>query len=156
MNFKIVKYRDSDLEEVSSLVRRVSKKYLFQKDHADACISYINLFDPKKNTKLAQEYKTSQIFLIAKLDGKIVGMARGRKIGKLGNLYIEGRLQRNGIGTKLLQEFERNAKKKGWKKMRLNSSLKAVEFYKKNGYKKSTNPKKGRHGLIIQPMRKIL
>ncbi len=156
MDIKIVNYKNSDSEEVSSLVRRVSKKYLFQKDQADASFSYINLFDPKKNSTLAEEYQTSPIFLIAKQDGKIVGMARARRIEKLSNLFIEGRLQRQGFGSILLKRFETVAKNQGWKKVKLNSSPTSIIFYEKNGYKKSTNLKKGRHGLIIQPMRKIL
>lgn len=154
MNITIVKYKNSDLEEVSSLVRRVSKKYLFQKDHADACLSYINLFDPKKNITLAEEYQTSPIFLIAKLDGKIVGMARARKIEKLSNLYIEGKLHRHGLGSRLLKKFETIAKSKNWNKLKVNSAPESVEFYKKQGYKKTTKMTLNKTGVLVQPMKK--
>ncbi|MDO8647750.1 MAG: GNAT family N-acetyltransferase [Candidatus Diapherotrites archaeon] len=55
---------------------------------------------------------------------------------KIGALYVKHTLHNQGIGTKLLNYAEKLAKRKGLKKLKLNSTKTAFEFYKSKGYKK--------------------
>ena len=59
-----------------------------------------------------------------------------------------------GIGKKLITQFEKQALKQGSNKIKIKSSLYAVNFYQNRGYKKSTGIKTAFKGLNFQPMKK--
>ena len=70
------------------------------------------------------------------------------------NLYVKGIEHRKGIGTILLNQFEKLAKIKGEKIIKIRSSLYAIPFYRKRGYKKTTGIRCF-HRLRFQPMAKL-
>ena len=100
----------------------------------------------------------SQFVYVAEDHGNIVGVLRGR-IGRLGSLFVDKSHQREGIGQMLVERFEQEIESLGGGVIRVASSLYAVKFYEKLGYKKSTGVRKSwsfeGYGFPIQPMRKV-
>jgi len=73
--------------------------------------------------------------LVAEENGRIIGTANLSDDGWLGAFFVDPASIKCGVGTRLLRAMERIAKKKGFKAIRMHSSVNAVEFYKKNGYR---------------------
>lgn len=92
----------------------------------------------------------SPIFFLAIDKQKIVGMIRGTE-NRIINLFVLGSYHGKGIGKKLVEKFEMEARKGNSKIIKIRSSLFAISFYEKMGYKKSTGIKNFK-GIKIQPM----
>jgi len=90
---------------------------------------------------------------IAECDGKVVGFARGRG-ERISSLFVDGRYHRRGIGTRLTAMLE-TALRKNTDIIRIRSSLHAVSFYERMGYRKTTGVRRF-HGILIQPMKKVV
>lgn len=81
--------------------------------------------------------------LIITLDRQIVGEAillwrKGLKVGRLYNIVIDPAYQGAGLGKKLLEACEKEAVRKKCKRLSLEvrtDNVRAIEFYKKYGYK---------------------
>ncbi|MDD2758339.1 MAG: GNAT family N-acetyltransferase [Patescibacteria group bacterium] len=99
-----------------------------------------------------EKFKKTQIFFVAIDRNKIIGLIRGNP-GKIVNLFVDGKYHHNGTGKKLMERFQAEAKKINSKEIKIKSSLYAVPFYKKMGFKKTTGMRNF-HGLKIWPMRK--
>ena len=101
----------------------------------------------------------SQMVYVAEAEGDIVGVIRGR-IDRVASLFVAGGFQRKGIGRRLLERFEQECIRSGARVMKVSATLEAVRFYQAMGYKKSTGVRTGwsfqGHGLLVQPMRKVL
>ena len=101
----------------------------------------------------------SQFVYVAEDKGEVVGVLRGR-IGRLGSLFVAKSHQGRGIGKMLVERFEREIKSNGGGVIRVASSMYAVSFYSKIGYKKSTGVRNSwsfeGYGFPIQPMRKVI
>ena len=111
-------------------------KYMDSKDYNSKQIKAwlkINRTDEVKN-KIKNKKK--DLFVITNKN-KIVGVG-SLNINKkeLGSLYVNYKIHRKGIGSKLLNYVEKYAKKKGIKNLRLFSTITAFDFYKNKGYKK--------------------
>ena len=111
-------------------------KYMDSKDYNSKQIKAwlkINRTDEVKN-KIKNKKK--DIFVIINKN-RIVGVG-SLNINKkeLGSLYVNYKIHRKGIGSKLLNYVEKYAKKKGIKNLRLFSTITAFDFYKNKGYKK--------------------
>ncbi len=71
---------------------------------------------------------------------EVSGRAEGFSVlvpseNELRALYVTGAIARRGIGTALFKILEEKAKELGLKKLKLSSSLNAVQFYEKNGFR---------------------
>jgi GNAT superfamily N-acetyltransferase len=101
----------------------------------------------------------SEMVFVAEDDGQIVGVLRGRK-ERLASLFVRGDRQRQGIGRRLVERFERECLGQGVTVIRVASTLYAIPFYLTMGYKRSTGVRAGwsfeGQGLRYQPMKKIL
>jgi GNAT superfamily N-acetyltransferase len=101
----------------------------------------------------------SEMVFVAKDEGEIVGVLRGRK-ERLGSLFVRGDHHRQGIGRRLVERFEQECRGQGMTVIRVASSLYAVPFYLAMGYKRSTGVRSGwsfqGRGLKVQPMKKVL
>ncbi|MBI4452125.1 GNAT family N-acetyltransferase [Candidatus Woesearchaeota archaeon] len=88
-------------------------------------------------TKIKESINNSnKLIFVATDNGKIAGVASlNLKEMELGSLYIKHNIHKKGIGTRLLEYIERYAKNNGFKKLKLGSTITALEFYKNNGYK---------------------
>jgi GNAT superfamily N-acetyltransferase len=97
--------------------------------------------------------------LVAEVDSRIVGVLRGSP-GRLHSLFVDAGYQGRGIGRELVESFEQECQRKGVTKITLASSLYAVRFYQRLGYKRSTGLRHGPcfdgNGFPTQPMKKIL
>jgi GNAT superfamily N-acetyltransferase len=96
---------------------------------------------------------------VAEHNGRLVGLLRGSP-GRLHSLFVDQSQFNKGIGRKLLNHFEQACKEVGVEKITLASTLYAVPFYQKMGYKKSTGVRRGwsfdGEGFLWQPMKKVL
>jgi GNAT superfamily N-acetyltransferase len=101
----------------------------------------------------------SEMVFVAEEDGEILGVLRGRK-ERLGSLFVRGDRHRQGIGRRLVERFEQECLAQGVTVIRVASTLYAIPFYSKMGYKRSTGMRSGwsfeGRGLKVQPMKKIL
>lgn len=101
----------------------------------------------------------SEIVYLAETDGQIAGVLRGR-MDRLGSLFVDKAFHGQGIGRSLVEKFETEIRARGGQIIRVASSLYAVPFYLKLGYKRSTGLRRGwsfqGQGLPIQPMKKNL
>lgn len=153
----IRKFRAEDTKSTALIVmntfRRFNSKEYFQRS---AIQRYLDRYDPKKNTQqeLLKSFKSTPIFFVATERGKIIGMIRGRP-DCITNLFVEGTGHHKGVGRRLMKRFEREARKLGSRRINLRSSLFAVGFYGRMGYKKTTGIR-NLHGLKVNPMRKEL
>lgn len=150
---RIRKFKISDTYDVVSLISETFAKYNKNEGTKEAIKRYIEHFNPKKNSIKKSFLKTS-IFFVAIEKEKIVGVVRGNK-NRIVNLFVKGRYHGKGIGKKLMQRFETECRKHHSSKIRIRSSLYAIPFYQRLGYKKTTGIRNFM-GLKIQPMRKIL
>jgi GNAT superfamily N-acetyltransferase len=125
---------------------------------------YLGPFQHANSTKREDQQEIANliqapIVLVAKEEGKIVGVLRGRS-GRLHSLFVDQRHHRRGIGRQLMEVFEDECRKLGAERITLASSLFAVPFYASLGYKKSTGVRKGwsfdGEGFKWQPMKKVL
>ena len=104
----------------------------------------------------------AEMVYVAEDEGEIVGVLRGNAPGdgRLLSLYVRGDYQWRGIGRKLVERFEQDCLWKGVRRIRLSTSLYALPFYLKLGYKRSTGVRTGfsfeGRGLVYQPMKKDL
>lgn len=107
---------------------------------------------------IARTIRAEMVF-VAEEDGEIVGVLRGRK-ERLASLFVRGDHHRQGIGRRLVERFEQECHGLGVAVIRVASTLYAVPFYLKMGYKRSTGVRTGWSfegaGLRVQPMRKVL
>jgi GNAT superfamily N-acetyltransferase len=101
----------------------------------------------------------SEMAFVARDEGEIVGVLRGRK-ERLASLFVRGDRHRQGIGRRLVERFEQECLGQGVAVIRVASSLYAVPFYLALGYKRSTGVRSGwsfdGRGLKTQPMKKVL
>lgn len=148
---KIRKYKNSDLKEVANLIKITFKKFSKTDGSKKAVEAYINNYNDLEKLKL--KFENSPIFYIAEDKGKIIGVIRGNE-GRIGNLFVLEDYQGKNVGSKLLKKFENEAKRKSSKLIRIRSSLYAVPFYQRKGYKKSRGMIKAKKlfGLRYQPM----
>jgi ribosomal protein S18 acetylase RimI-like enzyme len=144
------------MEDVAHLVRETFGKYNNEGENKDAVNGYIAHFSTGKENidALKKMFLGSFLFFVATDGNKIVGMIRGRK-ERITNLFVSGDYHSQGIGTKLVEAFEKESLKRKIKIIRIKASLFAVPFYQKMGYKKTTGIRNF-IGLKIQPMSKLL
>ena len=89
-----------------------------------------------------------EIFLVAEIDNKIVGLIDGyiiesicykEKVAYLDHICVDKNHRNNDIGSKLIEEFSKKVEKKGAKYIKLNAfeeNIPAVSLYRKHGFEK--------------------
>lgn len=87
-----------------------------------------------ENTQRWADKLTSQYFLIAELDNKIVGFASLENNSYLDFLYVHKDYQRQGIADRLYSEIEREAIKKKATIIHSDVSKTARPFFEKKGF----------------------
>ncbi len=102
-------------------------------------------------------------FLVAKVDGKIVGFVAGdanwfsrrekKKVGAIHEIVVDPEYQGMGIGTRLMEEILKYFKSKGLDTAELwvgDENYRAINFYKKFGFQE-----KGRYNYWIRMTKKL-
>jgi GNAT superfamily N-acetyltransferase len=107
---------------------------------------------------IAEVIRADMVF-VAEDEGEIVGVLRGSS-GRLRSLFVRGDHHRQGLGRRLVEQFEQACLCQGATTIRVASTLYAVPFYTSVGYKKTTGVRTMRSfegsGLQYQPMKKVL
>ena len=103
--------------------------------------------DEKEEKKIKKRIKSrKEIFLVAEIDNKIVGLIDGyiiesiyykEKISYLDHLCVDEKYRNNEIGSNLIERFSEISKKKGASYIKLNAfekNIPAVSLYNKHGF----------------------
>jgi predicted N-acetyltransferase YhbS len=161
---KIRGYQEQDAAEVGLLIKNTYSEFnldfLDPKDQEPFLgpFFYAGSSDQSHLDEIKRMIQ-SEVVLVAEDKGKIVGVLRGR-MGRLGSLFVSKSHHAQGIGRSLVEHFEDRIRVRGGGVLLVASSLYAVPFYSKLGYKKSTGVRKSwsfqGYGFPIQPMKKIL
>lgn len=92
--------------------------------------------DPAHRADIARMIQAPMVY-VAEVGGEIAGVLRGRP-GRLHSLFVSAGHHGHGIGRALVTRFEEECRAAGATKITLASTLFAVPFYQRMGYKKST------------------
>ena len=95
-------------------------------------------------------------FIVAELDGKIVGMGairyKSEIIAEVKRMRVDPGQQRSGIGSRILAILEVKAKELGYKELHLDTSSQlvgAMNFYLKHGYVEFKRVKRDNGELVF-------
>lgn len=162
--FSIRDYREADAQVVGRLIADTYSEFNLsfaspvERGRLLGPFRYARSADPAHREAIARVIR-SEMVLVAEDEGEIVGVLRGRK-GRLGSLFVRGDYHRRGVGRSLVAHFEQMCLGQGVAEIKVASTLYAVPFYTRMGYKKTTGVRSGRSfegsGLPWQPMKKRL
>jgi N-acetylglutamate synthase-like GNAT family acetyltransferase len=139
------KFRDDDALEASDLIRKTLSE-VNSKFYPKSVIKYMyNEFSPKFLIELSKERE----FFVAIEKSKIIGTITIIK-DYIGTVFVNPENLFKGIGTKLMYTIEDLAKQRKIKKLRLQSSINAVGFYEKLGYKKGEQSQSEEYGITYE------
>ena len=114
----------------------------------------------KSIDSLKDEYEDSSYHLIGVIDNKIIACGRlhfnNAYEAQIRYMAIDEHYQRKGIGVKVIELLEAEAKKNQINKIVLNARNHVIEFYKKSGYKAVRKYEGSATGIPHTTMEKIL
>ena len=114
----------------------------------------------KSIESLKDEYEDSSYHLIGVIDNKIIACGRlhfnNAYEAQIRYMAIDEHYQRRGIGVKVIELLEAEAKKKQINKIVLNARNHVIEFYAKSGYKAVRKYEGSDTGIPHTTMEKIL
>lgn len=161
---KIRQYRDDDAPAVGRLIAETFRKYNLSHAGPEEQERLLGPFrhafsDDIGHREAVRSILRSPMIYVAQDGDEIVGVLRGRK-NVLATLFVRGDRQGQGIGSRLVERFERDSRAQGVTWIRVAATLAAVPFYKAVGFKKSTGirpcPTFDGTDLKMQPMKKLL
>ncbi len=154
---KFRKFKKRDIRQIAEIKNSVFSKFNHSEYFEKGAIKwYLNFANPKmSDAKLLEAFHISDesIFYVAEEKGKIIGYIKGGA-DRISNLFVKEEHHKKGVGKKLVKLLEVEAKKQNSKEIKIRSSIYAVPFYQKMGYKKTTGIR-NMNGLKIQPMKKV-
>ncbi len=129
MNIEIINVRNEDDLIMCSKLR---KKVFGEEENAPEALYIIDEYDRKNDTR---NY-------LLKVDDIPVATVRFIKVNdntiKLQRLVVPKEYRKNGYARKILNYLEKDAYDLGYRKIIMDSALKAVGFYEKNNYNKTS------------------
>lgn len=126
---RIRKYNFDDAEAHAE-VHRESVRGVASEDYRDEVIEVWASKEPE-DSSLDEEKER----FVAEEDGKIVGFSDyNKETNELSGLYVKPDYTGKGIGEKLLQKAEENARENGLERLWCKSTITAKDFYQKHGY----------------------
>jgi len=157
-------YRESDAQSVGRLIADTYSQFNLSFASADELGKLLGPFrharsaEPAHREAIAQAIRAPMVF-VAEEDGQIVGVLRGRK-ERLASLFVRGDRHRQGIGRRLVEQFEQECRRQEVTVIRVAATLYAIPFYAALGYRRTTGVRNGWSfggtGLKYQPMKKVL
>jgi len=157
-------YREADEEAVGRLIADTygtfNLSFLTPEERAPFLGPFHDARSPKAHHKaeIARVIQAAMVF-IAEDDGEIIGVLRGRP-DKLQSLFVREDYHRQGVGRRLVKQFERACREQGAVAIKVQATVYAVPFYLAMGYKRTTGTRQMRsfegRGLTYQPMKKTL
>jgi ribosomal protein S18 acetylase RimI-like enzyme len=148
MGITIRRLQKKDEKKVFSLIKRTFLKYNNISLSQEVIRDYLSFLTHDNFCVFLR-----QDSFVAEYDRKVVGFARGRR-ERISSLFVDGRYHRRSIGTRLTAMLEA-ALMKNTDIIRIRSSLHAVDFYERVGYRKTTGVRRF-HGILMQPMKKVV
>lgn len=153
-DIRIVKLQLKYVKDVCRLSVKTYKEFCAHEDTREAAQRYINHYNFNKNkNEVIRKYQSYELKFIALIEDTVVGIIAGSR-DQINNLFVAGKYHHRGAGVLLYRAFEKSSIKKGSRAIKVDSSLYAIPFYKKMGFKKTTGVR-SLFGLIYQPMKKI-
>ena len=114
----------------------------------------------KSIESLKDEYEDSSYHLIGVIDNKIIACGRlhfnSDNEAQIRYMAIDENFQRKGIGVKIIELLEAEAKKKQINKIVLNARNHVIKFYAKSGYRAVRKYEGSDTGIPHTTMEKIL
>jgi len=143
----IRKTKPEDAEAISRLHRQTIKR-VNSKDYSR---EQVEVWSKRSTPGWIKKIITNPdvYYYVAVEKNNIVGFGDFSREDGLRGLYIASDWINKGVGRKLVQKIEREARKLGIKELKLKSTLTAYEFYKKMGF---TKTKRGRHTIGKQKL----
>lgn len=139
-----------DAKEISSIIQ----KTLFETNsryYQKSVLNYLsNEYSPDNLIKMAEK---KELF-VAIDNGIIIGVAAVED-NDISTVFILPEYQNQGIGKKLMKKVEDVAKNNGFREVKLNASINALEFYKKIGYKKGKRVEKENLGVTYEMIKEF-
>jgi ribosomal protein S18 acetylase RimI-like enzyme len=157
-------YQEDDARQVGILIADTYTEFNLGFASAEEQPSLLGPFQHARSSDQVHQKQIadtiqSEIVLVAEDSRKIVGVLRGRK-ERLASLFVHKDYHRQGIGRKLVDQFERESLNQDVALVKVAATLYAVPFYKKMGYQESGEIKTSwsfdGYGLQHQPMIKLL
>lgn len=145
------KFELKDAKEISLLIRQ-ALKLVNSKDYPEDNIKFmVDYFSPETVIELAQK----RYMLIALNNTKIVGT--GSLAGDtIYTVFVDPKEQGKGIGKKIMGKLEKLAKERQIRFLKVPSSITALKFYLKLGFKKEKEEMLPRSGLIIHMSKALI
>ena len=114
----------------------------------------------KSIESLKDEYEDSSYHLIGVIDNKIIACGRlhfnSDNEAQIRYMAIDENFQRKGIGVKIIELLEAEAKKKQINKIVLNARNHVIKFYAKSGYRAVRKYEGSDTGIPHTTMEKLL
>ena len=128
---KIREYNFDDAE-AHAKVHRESVRGIASKDYRDEIIEAWAAKEPEDSPLDEDKVR----FVAETKEGEVVGFSDyDKETNELSGLYVKPEYSGKGMGEKLLQKVEENARKYGLDHLWCKSTVTAKDFYQKHGYK---------------------
>jgi putative acetyltransferase len=157
-------YRESDAPTVGRLIADTFSEFNLayaspaERDLLLGPFRFARSQEPYHRKAISEAIRAEMVFL-AQDGAELVGVLRGRP-DKLQSLFVRADRQREGIGRRLVECFERQCRRKGSTMIKVQATLYAVPFYQRMGYKRTTGVRTMRvfegARFPYQPMKKVL
>lgn len=153
VNYKIRPYKVSDIVDSALLIRHTFGQYNYGEGDAESVASYLDQFNPSEYfDSIVENFARTEVFYVAESVKGLVGLIRGTPF-RVVSLFVASSVHGNGIGSALLKHYELECQSKGSYEILVRSSIYAISFYQRHGYKKTTGVRRFRK-LNVQPMKK--
>ena len=128
---KIREYNFDDAE-AHAKVHRESVRGIASKDYRDEIIEAWTAKEPEESPLDEDKVR----FVAETKEGEVVGFSDyDKETNELSGLYVKPEYSGKGMGEKLSQKVEENARKYGLDHLWCKSTVTAKDFYQKHGYK---------------------
>lgn len=120
---------ESDAKEIGEMVRR-TLEISNSKDYPHNVIERIQ---GSFSTSAILNLMRKRVVFVAELNGRMIGTASLER-DVVRTVFVDPSIQRNGVGTLLMQSVEHFARTRGDTNLRVPSSITAQSFYRCLGY----------------------
>jgi GNAT superfamily N-acetyltransferase len=139
-----------DLQRVSALIQNTLLISNLSDYDLEIIGNLIDAFSPDQLRALAGKRR----IYIYEEEGVLLGTI-GLEDGKVYNFFVSPDRQGSGVGGELLDFVEKKARAEGRRKLTVDSSLTAVSFYRRKGYRRTGEQNNRSSGRTVT-MEKIL
>ncbi len=157
-------YTKNDSQEVGRLIADTYREFNLSFASLEEQTLLLGPFRHARSAEIGHQKAITKILespmiYVVEIGREIVGVLRGRE-ERLASLFIRKDHHHQGIGRRLVEQFEAESLAQGVSVIRVAATLYAVPFYLRLGYRKSTGVRTGwsfdGYGLQVQPMKKVL